>query len=38
MQVGRSVVRSCWRKVGICDAVGMWQNIRMKVSRGYLLL
>ena len=38
VQVGRGVVGSCWRKVGICGVVGVWESIRMEVSRGSLLL
>lgn len=34
VQVGRSVEGSCWRKVGM---VGIWESIRMEVSRGSLL-
>ena len=33
----RSVVGNCWRKMGLCDVVGMRESIRMEVSRGYLL-
>jgi hypothetical protein len=29
--VGRSVIGSRWRKVGICDVVGVWESIRMEV-------
>ena len=38
VQVERSIVGSCWRKVGICGVVGMWESIPMEVSRGSLLL
>ena len=38
VQVGRNVVGSCWRKVGICVVVGVRESIRIKVSKGYLLL
>ena len=37
VQVGSSVVGSCWRKVGNCNVVGVWESIRMEVSRGSLL-
>ena len=30
--MGRSVVGSCWRKVGV------WESIRMEMSRGSLVL
>ena len=26
VQVGRSVLESCWRKVDICSVEGMWEN------------
>ena len=32
VQVGRSVVVSSWKKVGICGVVGVWENIRMHLS------
>ena len=38
LQVGRSIVGSCSRKVGICVVVGMWESIKMELSRGSLLL
>ena len=31
--MGKSVARSCWRKVGICGVVGVWENFRIEVSR-----
>ena len=38
VQVGRSVVGSCWRKVGTCGVVGVREIIRLEVSKGSLLL
>ena len=38
MQMGRSVEGSCWKEVGICGVVGVWEGIRMEVSRGNLML
>ena len=37
-QAGRSVVGSSWRKMGTCGAVGVWESIRMEVSRDLSLL
>ena len=36
--MGRSVVGSCWRRVGNCSVVGVWERIRMEMSRGSLLV
>ena len=36
--MGNSVVGSCWRDVGICSMVGVWESIKMEASRGSLLL
>ena len=32
VQVGRSVIGNCKRKLGIC---GVWESIRMEVSRVF---
>ena len=38
LQVGRIVVGTCWRKVGIYGVMGVWESIRMEVTRDPLLL
>ena len=38
VQMGRSVVGNCWRKVGICGVVWVCESIRMEMNMGFLLL
>ena len=38
LQVGRSIEGICWRKVGICYVVGVWESIRMEMNRGFVVV
>ena len=35
--VGGASEEQCWRKVGICGVVDVWESIRMEVNRNSLL-